>query len=87
MRCLSDGRWLVEQIRGERNATPDAATVAAIRAKLKDYGVLFRDFAGNRGDRNLAEFLRLYDLEGDGDLLEGVADPFMAVIDDLREAA
>jgi hypothetical protein len=89
LRSLSDGRWLIEQVRSESNDVPDRDTLLAIRAKLQSYGILHYGGSG-RGEvtKRLAHFLRLYGLEGHGDLLdEGLPDPFEDLLGVLPDAA
>jgi len=89
LRSLSDGRWLIEQVRSESNDVPERETLLAIRAKLERYGILHYG-TSSRAEitRRLAHFLRLYGLEGHGDLLdEGLPDPFEDLLEALPEAA
>ena len=89
LRSLSDGRWLIEQVRSESNGVPDRETLLAIRAKLQGHGIL-RFGGSGRAEitKRLAHFLRLYGLEGHGDLLdEGLPDPFEDLLGVLPDAA
>ncbi|CAX22485.1 protein of unknown function [Methylorubrum extorquens DM4] len=89
LRSLSDGRWLIEQVRSESNGVPDRETLLAIRAKLHSHGILRYGGAGRAEiTKRLAHFLRLYGLEGHGDLLdEGLPDPFEDLLGVLPDAA
>ncbi|MHC2017798.1 hypothetical protein [Methylobacterium sp. CM6247] len=85
LRSLSDGRWLIEQVRSQSNDVPAHDTLLAIRAKLQSHGILRYGGSGRAEiTKRLVHFLRLYGLEGHGDLLdEGLPDPF----EDLLDAA
>jgi len=89
LRSLSDGRWLIEQVRSESNDVPERETLLAIRAKLEHYSILHYGSSGRAEiTRRLANFLRLYGLEGHGDLLdEGLPNPFEDLLEALPEAA
>ena len=89
LRSLSDGRWLIEQVRSESNGVPDRDTLMAIRAKLQSHGILHYGGSGRAEiTKRLAHFLRLYGLEGHGDLLdEGLPDPFEDLLGALPDAA
>jgi len=89
LRSLSDGRWLIEQIRSGSNDVPERETLLAIRAKLEHYSILhYGSSARAEITRRLAHFLRLYGLEGHGDLLdEGLPNPFEDLLNALPEAA
>jgi hypothetical protein len=89
LRSLRDGRWLIEQVRSESNGVPDRETLVAIREKLQGHGILRYGGSGRAEiTKRLAHFLRLYGLEGHGDLLdEGLPDPFEDVTDAVGQAA
>nr|WP_111772089.1 hypothetical protein [Methylorubrum extorquens] len=89
LRSLSDGRWLIEQVRSESNGVPNHETLLAIRGKLQNHGILRYGGLGRAEiTKRLAHFLRLYGLEGHGDLLdEGLPDPFEDVVDAIGQAA
>lgn len=89
LRSLSDGRWLIEQVRSDSNGVPDRETLLAIRTKLQAHGILrYGGAAQAEITKRLAHFLSLYGLEGHGDLLdEGLPDPFEGVLDDLLAAS
>ncbi|WP_311276887.1 hypothetical protein [Methylobacterium sp. WCS2018Hpa-22] len=89
LRSLSDGHWLIEQVRSANNEMPAPDTLLTIRAKLQSYGILRYASAG-RGDTvtRLASFLKVYGLEGYGDLLdEALPDPFADLVDEVLAAA
>lgn len=83
LRSLSNGSWLIEQVRSESNGVPERETLLAIRAKLEEYGILHYGSSGRAEVTNrLVHFLRLYGLEGHGDLLdESLPDPFEDLVD------
>ncbi len=89
LRSLSDGCWLIEQVRSESNGVPNHETLLAIRGKLQSHGILRYGGSGRAEiTKRLAHFLRLYGLEGHGDLLdEGLPDPFEDVLVDLLAAS
>ena len=81
LRCLQGGRFLIEDIKGLRNASPAPAVANAIRARLSGAGVLA--YAGHGGSSvggALMTLLGAWDFDD-----QGQPEPFLA--DLIREAA
>ena len=81
LRCLQGGRFVIEDIRGLRNANPAPAVADAIRARLSAAGVLA--YSGYGRSRLGGALISLVNAWDHGD--EGLPEPFLA--DLLREAA
>ena len=81
LRCLQGGRFVIEDIRGPRNANPAPAVADAIRARLSAAGVLA--YSGYGRSRLGGALISLVGAWDHGD--EGQPEPFLA--DLLREAA
>ena len=81
LRCLQGGRFLIEDIKGLRNASPAPAVATAIRARLSKAGVLtYAGYGGSSVGGALMTLLGAWDFDDQGE-----PEPFLA--DLLREAA
>lgn len=72
---LSDGRWMVTEVRCTHNISPDPKTAAAICRKLHAYGVVTIDWPfPTSTTRAIASLLDAWDLTSDWSGIEGIPD-------------